>query len=95
MDWDLRLDRAPDLEVTEVIDGFVVHRRDQDRIHYLNPTAAFVLESCNGGLRAGELPDLVAAVFQLEHPPLDDVETCVTALLKEGLLVGSAVPTAD
>ncbi len=95
MDWNLRLDRAPDLEVTEVIDGFVVHRRDQERIHYLNPTAAFVLESCNGGLRAGELPALVAAVFQLEHPPLADVESCVTALLKEGLLVASAVPNAD
>jgi len=95
MDWDLRLNRAPDLEVTEVIDGFVVHRRDHDRVHFLNPTAALVLESCDGSLRAGELPGLVAAVFQLEHPPVDDVETCLTALLKEGLLVGSAFPSAD
>jgi hypothetical protein len=95
MNWDLRFRRAPDLEITEVVDGFVVQRRDHDRLHFLNPTAAFVLESCDGSLRAGELPGLIAALFQLEHPPVGDVETCLTALLKEGLLVDPALPTAD
>jgi Coenzyme PQQ synthesis protein D (PqqD) len=86
MDWDLCLQRAPDIEITEVVDGFVVQRRDHDRLHFLNPTAAFMLESCDGNLPASALPDLVAAAFQLDQPPLDDVETCLSTLLKEGLL---------
>ena len=87
MDWDLRPRQAPDLEITEVVEGFVVQRRDDDRIHFLNPTAAFILESCDGRLRAGELPGLIASVFELDQAPRDDVEACLTALLREGLLV--------
>lgn len=87
MDWDLRLHQVRDLEITEVVDGFVVQRRNDDRVHFLNPTAAFILESCDGRIRAGELPELVAAAFELDHAPLHDVETCLAALLTEGLLI--------
>ena len=97
MDWDLRPLRVQDLELIVVTDGFVISRRDHDRIHFLNPTAAFILEICDGNLQARELPDLVAAAFQLKSPPVGDVETCLTLLLKEGLLIGAAarVRTAD
>lgn len=95
MDWDLRLKRAPNLEITEVTDGFVVQRRDDDRIHFLNPTAAFVLESCDGTLRAGELPELLAAAFQLEPAPIADVEACLQALIEERLLITPLLPAAD
>ena len=94
MDWDLCPRRAPELEINEVTDGFLVHQRDRDRLHFLNPTAALVLESCDGTLRAGELPGLVAAAFGLDAPPTDDIEACVTALLREGLLVGAGVSPA-
>jgi hypothetical protein len=90
MDWDLRPLRVQDLELNAVTDGFVVSRPDHDRIHFLNPTAAFILEICDGTLRARDLPELVAAAFQLESPPVDDVETCLTSLLTEGLVVGKA-----
>jgi Coenzyme PQQ synthesis protein D (PqqD) len=87
MDWDLRPRRTPDIELTEVVDGFVVYDPSRDRIHFLNPTAAFVLESCDGEILAGELPALVAAGFQLDTPPVDDVEACLATLLREGLLI--------
>jgi len=89
MDWDIRPRRAPEIELNEVIDGFVAYDPGRDRIHFLNPTAAFVLESCDGQLRAGELPALVAAGFQLDKPPVEDVEACLAALLREGLLVAA------
>lgn len=90
MDWDLRPLQAQDLEVSAVTDGFVVASPDHGRIHFLNPTAAFILEICDGNLQASEMPDLVAAAFQLESPPVDDVETCLASLLNEGLVAGAA-----
>ncbi len=93
MDWNIRPLRAKDLEVNAVTDGFVVSRPDHDRIHFLNPTAAFILEICDGNLQARELPALVAAAFKLDAPPVADVETCLHSLLDEGLVVGAGRST--
>ena len=90
MDWNIRPLRAPDLELSTVTDGFVVSRPGHDRIQFLNVTAAFILESCNGNLLARELPDLLATAYDLQSPPVDDVETCLTSLLEEGLVVDGA-----
>ena len=95
MDWDLRPRRSPELEINETIDGFLIYQRDRDRLHMLNPTAMLVLESCDGSLRAGELPALIAAAFELADPPTDDIEACVTELLREGLLVVPGGPVPD
>jgi len=95
MNWNLCLRRAPDLEIDPATDGVLVYQRDRERVHFLNPTAALVLESCDGSLPARELPELVAAVFALEAPPQDDVAACVASLLHEGLLVEPKDDGAD
>jgi hypothetical protein len=87
MDWNHLPKRSSDLEINEVTDGYVVSRRNTDRIHYLNATAIFILESCDGSLRAGELPGLVAVAFGLDHSPVADVEHCLTTLIREGLII--------
>jgi hypothetical protein len=86
MDWNACPRKAPDLDLSEVTDGFVVSRNGSERIHYLNATAAFILECCDGSLRAGELPGIVAAAFRLDHALTDDVEDCLRMLASEGLL---------
>ena len=86
MDSNLCPKRLPDLQVNEVADGIVVSLPGQDRIHFLNTTAAFILECCDGRTSRGELPGLVASAFGLELPPDQDVENCVTALVNAGLL---------
>jgi hypothetical protein len=95
MDWDSCLRRAPELEISAAPDGLLVYQRDRDRVHFLNPTAALVLESCDGTLRAGDLPDLVAAAFALDASPVDDVAACLASLLQEGLLVGADLHAMD
>jgi len=40
--------KAPDVDVHEVVDGFVVYHPSRNRVHYLNHTAAIVLELCTG-----------------------------------------------
>jgi len=87
MDWEMRAERAPDIEIREVSDGFVAYDPARDRLHYLNPTATMLLESCDGNIPARELPELLAAAFRLDAPPVAEVESCLVKLLKEGLLV--------
>jgi len=87
MDWEMRAQRAPDIEIREVSDGFVAYDPARDRLHYLNPTATLLLESCDGNMPARELPELLAAAFRLDAPPVAEVESCLARLLDEGLLV--------
>lgn len=92
MDWDIRPERAPGIEIREVTDGFVVYDPSRDRLHFLNLTATLLLESCDGNLRARELPELLAAAYGLAEVPSSEVEGCLAKLLDEGLLVARDSP---
>jgi hypothetical protein len=94
MDWSIRLERAPDIEVREVTDGYVAYDPARDRLHYLNATAAMLLEMCDGKLAARELPEIIAAAFRLAEPPTNEIERCIGKLLDEGLLIDRAEPLA-
>ncbi|HEX3632921.1 MAG TPA: PqqD family peptide modification chaperone [Casimicrobiaceae bacterium] len=89
MDWNTCLARVPGIEIREAPDGLVVYDAARDRVHYLNATAALLLESCDGTLPAAELPALLAAAFGLAAPPTGEVETCLATLLDQGLLVAA------
>jgi hypothetical protein len=93
MDWNLHPRRSPGIEISEVTDGFVVSHVDSGHIHYLNAAAAFILECCDGKLRAGELPGLLALAFNLEHSPVLDVEECLKSLHQQGLLIEETFST--
>jgi hypothetical protein len=92
MDWNMRPERAPGIEIGEVTDGFVVYDPSRDRLHFLNLTATLLLESCDGNLRAQELSELLAAAYGLAELPSSEVESCLTKLLDEGLLVARDSP---
>ncbi|MEO8487351.1 MAG: PqqD family protein [Betaproteobacteria bacterium] len=86
--------RIRGLEIREVPDGYVVYDQSADKLHFLNGTAAFVLESCDGATRADALPALVGAAFALPREPVDEVNACLQRLLAEGLVVESVPPQA-
>ncbi|MBV8399796.1 MAG: PqqD family protein [Acetobacteraceae bacterium] len=77
---------APDLELNEVADGYIVYQPDRDRVHYLNQTAAVVLELCNGGNAEADIPELVRLAWDLPEPPVEEVADCLKGLRKEGLI---------
>jgi hypothetical protein len=87
IDWRMCPRRVAGVELSEVTDGFLVYQPERDRVHYLNPTAALVLELCDGSLPASDLPPFLAAAFSLPEPPRDEVAACLARLLGEGLLV--------
>jgi hypothetical protein len=86
-DWGMRPRRAEGVELSEVTDGYLVYQPSRDRVHYLNPTAALLLEICDGSLTAEQLPPFLVAAFQLPAPPKAEVEGCLAQLLAEELMV--------
>lgn len=77
---------AAGLEINPVSDGYIVYQPDRDRIHYLNTTAALVLELCNGSNDVNELAALLQLAFDLGEPPHDAVSECLDTLMREGLV---------
>jgi hypothetical protein len=79
--------KVPDLEINEVTDGYIVYQPDRDRVHYLNQTAALILELCNGRNAEANLPELLRLAWDLSEPPFEEVAECLETLRKEGLII--------
>lgn len=78
--------KAPDLEIDEAADGYIVYQPDRDRVHYLNRTAALVLELCNGRNAEADLPELLQLAWDLPAPPVEEVAECLKLLSMQGLI---------
>lgn len=78
--------RADGIEVNEVDDGFVVYDPVNDRVHYLNHTAALVLELCTGEHTDDQVVDLIGTLYDLPQPPMAEVTECLAQLREEGLV---------
>jgi len=74
------------LQVNAVSDGYIVHQSDRERVHYLNHTAAILLELCNGRTAAADLPELLRLAYNLPAAPGQEVEECLRTLREEGLI---------
>jgi hypothetical protein len=70
----------------EVVDGYIVYDKAKDRVHFLNPTAAIVLELCTGVLTTLEIAEALERTFSLPQTPIDPVRDCLASLLSEGLI---------
>lgn len=77
---------VPGLEINPVADGYIVYQPDRDRIHYLNATAAVVLELCNGRNSVDDLAELLQLAFDLAEPPVEAIAACLETLVQEGLI---------
>ena len=75
-----------DLELNPADEGYIIYQPDQDRVHYLNPTAVFILELCDGSRPLGEIVELVKEAYGLAESPADMVAEAVAKMRDEGLL---------
>jgi hypothetical protein len=78
--------QTPGLEIEMVHDGCVVRQPELGKIHHLNPSAAVVLEACNGTNSEAELPTLVQLAYKLTEPPVASVMACLERFKNEGLI---------
>jgi coenzyme PQQ synthesis protein D (PqqD) len=74
------------LDQSEVNDGYIIYDAARDRVHFLNPTGAIVLELCDGQRSAADMARFLAASFGLAAPPDAAVRDCLATLLAEGLI---------
>jgi PqqD family protein of HPr-rel-A system len=74
------------LETTEVDDGYVIYDEINAKVLFLNPTAAAVLELCDGVSDLRSIASTLQSEFDLPHAPEADVAACLEALLSQGLV---------
>jgi len=74
------------MDIHEVADGYVVYHTARDRVHYLNHTAALVLEFCTGDNSADDIAGILQAAYELPGPPDEEVGECLDVLRDEGLI---------
>ena len=77
----------PEIELREIADGYAAFDPASDRLHFLNPTAAFLLRSCDGRLQLNKIEQIYTRFFELDQCPKDDILLCIQELLREGLIV--------
>lgn len=77
---------AEGVEINQVADGYIVYQPSRDRVHYLNQTAAIVLELCNGQNDPATIAGLLQTAYELPAAPLEEVTGCVSQLRAEGLV---------
>jgi len=80
------LQKTDGLDIHLVEDHCVVFDSACDRIHYLNPTAALVLELCDGNRPPAEIAALVREAYGLATTPLDEITRCLTSLKEMGIV---------
>jgi Coenzyme PQQ synthesis protein D (PqqD) len=80
--------RATEIEIDEVAGGFLVYHPSRDRVHYLNHTAALVLELCTGEASADEIARMLQVAYELPTPPEGEIGECLEQLKQEGLVRG-------
>jgi PqqD family protein of HPr-rel-A system len=80
-------DKQSDLDIHVVDDGYVVYHQAANRVHYLNPAAALVLELCDGTRTDDEIVTAVHDWFE-SSPAISvtDVGQCLAELRAERLV---------
>jgi hypothetical protein len=78
--------RRSGIEVVPTADGYVVYDEERDRVHYLNHTAALILEFATGENSDEQITRMLQVAYDLPEPPEEEVSECLEQLLKEGLI---------
>ena len=64
----------------------MIYQPQHGRITFLNPTAALILELCNGEHSPEQIADLIKQAYSLPEVPVEDVRHALKQLRAEGLL---------
>ena len=81
-----RFVRVEGIDVTPAADGYVIYDPERDRVHYLNHTAALVLEFCTGEHSQADIVAMLQLAYELPNPPELEVQDCIDHLREEGLI---------
>jgi hypothetical protein len=74
------------IEVIPTADGYVIYDEVRDRVHYLNHTAALILEFCTGENSSQEIVAMLQVAYDLPDAPDEETRECLATLRAEGLV---------
>jgi PqqD family protein of HPr-rel-A system len=74
------------LDLCEVVDGYVVYEAGNDKVHYLNNTAALVLELCTGDNSRADITAALRDAFKLPEAPDAEVGEILERFSSAGLI---------
>lgn len=74
------------IEINKVSDGYIIYHTEFDRVHYLNMTAALLLESCDGETSLDEIKIFIKDVFELDEIPAEEIDSCMEELMEASLV---------
>jgi PqqD family protein of HPr-rel-A system len=86
-----RPSRIEEIDVVEVVDGFVIYHPARDRVHFVNHTAAVILELCDGAKTEAEIAALLQRLYELPEAPETEVAECLAQFRDEGLVSGNGI----
>jgi hypothetical protein len=78
--------QTPGCEVSHMPDGFVVYQVKEEKVHYLNPTAAMIYELCGTRLTVAGIAAYLQKSFSLPEPPMAEVVDCIDTLVAQRLI---------
>ncbi|MEO9874662.1 MAG: PqqD family protein [Anderseniella sp.] len=84
IDGATRFKTTGDLETTEVPDGFVIYDEPNEKVHYLNPTAAVIYSLCDGSKPVSEVQAFIREAYDLDEDAV--LDGFFTDLEKAGLV---------
>ena len=85
--------RQDDIVVQDLFDEMVIYDLKRDKIHALNPTAAFVWQHCDGGHTTEELIELLKQEFKT--PQTDALLVLTLERLNKAHLLAKYLPSAN
>ncbi len=74
------------LDINVVEDGYVVYQPQRRKVHFLNHSAAVILELCDGRRSTDEIVSAIKEAYQLSKPPEAEVAQTLKDLDQEGLI---------
>jgi hypothetical protein len=78
--------RVDGFDCSEVPDGYVIYDHGREQVHFLNLTAAAVLELCDGRNSVETISEVLRDAFALATSPKADIEACLAWLVSQGMV---------
>ena len=83
---DTRFMKVRNLDINEAPDGYVAYDDARAKVHFMNFTAASILELCDGQVSVGAIYNRIQEAFDLDEAPKADVDACLNDFLSNGLV---------
>lgn len=78
--------QSKECDAVETADGMVVYQTGDEKVHYLNPTAAVIYTLCDTEQTLETIANFLKDIYDLPDTPTTEVRECVELLLEQSVV---------